>query len=823
MYIKQVIIEGFKTYKDQTIAEPFSPKINTIVGPNGSGKSNFFHAIRFVFSDVFGMLRAEERQRLLHEGAGHAVVSAYVEVVLDNRDRRAPVDKDEFRIRRTFGAKKDEYHVDKKSTTKSELMQLLETAGFSRSNPYYVVQQGRIKFIAEMSDADRLGLLKEIGGTKVYEERRKESLKVMHEAEGKRQHIQDLVSQLDEKLAELHSEREELEKFQKVDRQRRSLEFTIFDREVSEAAEKLAQLQEERSSEVQQAGKVSDEVEQASTRLKELAREISKLEAQQESLVRLRGEVAKERTDAVHLMTQAEFDVKEMQESMQNNKRTQAECSRELRELNREVRDHEQRLAQVQEELQAAHAQEADLGQRASAAERRLQALYQKQGRSTQFKSQDERDAWIMKEVGQLEATIATKEGVAAELRQKIQEQESTLMELSAFIGDMAAKVKQREEDIAQSSRQHAEMLKQRDELNNQRKELWRQDSESKERLARLKGDLRAAQGQLDRSMARDVRRALSAVKQITEEHKIQGVFGPLIEQFKCPKNQDLAVEVTAGRFPASSLTLIHVLCSSALQHSNALFNMVVDTDTTATKVLRYLNQGRRGRVTFIPLNRVKPDAVKYPVANRDVHPLIKMLDPMHPRFLPALQQVFGKTLLCRTMDVAHLMAQEHKLNGVTIQGEHVDRKISYRGGFLDPSRSKMNAMRMVHEFTDQVARTQQEQEQHATALQEVDNQMSTVLSEIQKLESKQANYRASMVPLKAQLTKVHDQEASHKLQLDTREARLKEIERGIEDVRQEVDDHRAELGTELLANLTAEERQELERLSPQLKEVKVA
>lgn len=82
-----------------------------------------------------------------------------------------------------------------------------------------------------------------------------------------------------------------------------------------------------------------------------------------------------------------------------------------------------------------------------------LQALYQKQGRSTQFKSQDERDAWIMKEVGQLEATIATKEGVAAELRQKIQEQESTLMELSAFIGDTAAKVKQREEDIAQSSR----------------------------------------------------------------------------------------------------------------------------------------------------------------------------------------------------------------------------------------------------------------------------------------------------------------------------------------------------------------------------------
>ena len=39
----QVIIEGFKSYKDQIIAEPFSPAINVVVGANGSGKSNFFH------------------------------------------------------------------------------------------------------------------------------------------------------------------------------------------------------------------------------------------------------------------------------------------------------------------------------------------------------------------------------------------------------------------------------------------------------------------------------------------------------------------------------------------------------------------------------------------------------------------------------------------------------------------------------------------------------------------------------------------------------------------------------------------------------------
>ena len=48
-------------------------------------------------------------------------------------------------------------------------------------------------------------------------------------------------------------------------------------------------------------------------------------------------------------------------------------------------------------------------------------------------------------------------------------------------------------------------------------------------------------------------------------------------------------------------------------------------------------------------------------------------------------------------------------------------------------------------------------------------------------------------------------------------------LQRGIEAVRQEVGDHQAELGTELLANLTAGERQELERLGPQLRELQVA
>jgi structural maintenance of chromosome 3 (chondroitin sulfate proteoglycan 6) len=65
--------------------------------------------------------------------------------------------------------------------SKTEVMNLLESAGFSRSNPYYVVQQGKIASLTLMKDSERLDLLKEIGGTRVYEDRRRESLKIMQE------------------------------------------------------------------------------------------------------------------------------------------------------------------------------------------------------------------------------------------------------------------------------------------------------------------------------------------------------------------------------------------------------------------------------------------------------------------------------------------------------------------------------------------------------------------------------------------------------------------------------------------------------------------
>ena len=47
-------------------------------------------------------------------------------------------------IRRQIGLKKDEYFIDNKHATKQDISNMLETAGFSKSNPYYIVEQGKV-------------------------------------------------------------------------------------------------------------------------------------------------------------------------------------------------------------------------------------------------------------------------------------------------------------------------------------------------------------------------------------------------------------------------------------------------------------------------------------------------------------------------------------------------------------------------------------------------------------------------------------------------------------------------------------------------------
>eukprot|EP00434_Breviolum_minutum_P036724 symbB.v1.2.032553.t1/scaffold3922.1/size48298/5 len=139
------------------------------------------------------MSEEEELQRRCKEAIQTIDMLLYIVKVFDNADRRMPIDKDEIRVRRTIGAKKDDYSLDGKTATRNEVFNLLESCGFTKSNPYYIVQQGKVAELTLMDDRRRLELLKEISGAGVYDERRAESVKLLQETSLKRKKTDEII------------------------------------------------------------------------------------------------------------------------------------------------------------------------------------------------------------------------------------------------------------------------------------------------------------------------------------------------------------------------------------------------------------------------------------------------------------------------------------------------------------------------------------------------------------------------------------------------------------------------------------------------------
>ncbi|KAJ9702893.1 hypothetical protein PVL29_004572 [Vitis rotundifolia] len=798
MYIKQVIIEGFKSYREQIATEPFSSKVNCVVGANGSGKTNFFHAIRFVLSDLFQNLRSEDRHALLHEGAGHQVLSAFVEIVFDNSDNRIPVDKEEVRLRRTIGLKKDEYFLDGKHITKTEVMNLLESAGFSRSNPYYVVQQGKIASLTLMKDSERLDLLKEIGGTRVYEERRRESLKIMQETGNKRKQIIQVVQYLDERLKELDEEKEELRKYQQLDKQRKSLEYTIYDKELHDARQKLGEVEEARTKVSETSTRMYNSVLEAHEKSKDLDKTYKDLTKDVQGLNKEKESIDKQRSEAIQKRTQLELDDKDLREKMSVNIKAKEDAAKQLEILQREIQDSTEELHKITPLYDEKFIEEKEISKGIMEREKQLSILYQKQGRATQFSSKAARDKWLQKEIDDLERVRSSNMVQEKKLQDEIHQLNAEVKERDIYIDSRKKEIELLQSLISQSRDGFNDYKAQRDKLQDERKSLWGKESELSAEIDKLKTEVVKAEKSLDHATPGDIRRGLNSVRRICREFEIHGVFGPIFELLDCDEKFFTAVEVTAG---------------------NSLFHVVVETDEVSTQIIRHLNALKGGRVTFIPLNRVKAPHVAYPQSS-DVIPLLKKLK-FSPNYTPAFAQVFARTVICRDLDVATRVARTDGLDCITLEGDQVSKKGGMTGGFYDYRRSKLKFMNIIRQNTKSINMKEDELEKVRFKLQEIDQKITELVTEQQKIDAKQAHDRSELEQLKQDILNANKQKESIYKALQKKEKLLADVRTQIEQLKASMAMKQAEMGTDLIDHLTPEEKDLLSRLNPEITDLK--
>ncbi|KAG1671785.1 hypothetical protein FOA52_000162 [Chlamydomonas sp. UWO 241] len=799
MHIKTIELCGFKSYKDRLTTEPFSPKINVVVGANGSGKSNFFHAIRFLLNDVTQM-RAEERQQLLHEGSGHAVPTAYVEVVFDNSDGRFPIDKDEVRLRRTISKSKDEYHLDKKPINKSEVGNLLESAGFSRANPYYIVQQGKIMHMSHMRDSERLSLLKEIGGTGVYEERRKESLKVMSETETRRHQIEEMMSVIEAKLGELDGERKELAEYMVLDKQRRCLEYSLADAELSACRADLSKVQTEQQAARMAAGVLNDDCAKAAADLAALDAEAEAAASEAHELRRAAGTLGKRRDAAAEGAAAAEAEASDLERTLAQRQARATRAAGDADTLAAQIKEAQAKLEQARAAASTAEAAERSLRSDVEAAELRLQALCAKQGRSKAFGSARERDAWVQKEVSQLEGTIDQESARAAVLANEVRERNEELNALAQSIGDRDGGVRTAEEAATACEKRLAEIRLERDKLQNSRKEVWRSEAELRAKVDTLQGELRKRKMQLDNAVARDISRGLAGLERVVSEHAVVGVYGRLIDLIDCPPQLSTAVEVTAG---------------------NSLFHVVVESDDVALRCTELLNRTKAGRVTFMPLNTLQPKDMSYPTGyGTDVVALAKKVK-CDARFDKAVQQVFGKVVLCRNVDLATSVAHVGAFDCVTMDGIQVSKRGAMTGGYHEPGSSRLDHMKAIRAASSELAEAQASLAAREAELVDVDARINALSADLHKEEISRQHQRSTVTSVREELKQSRRTQGALQKELDALEREAAAAGAEVAKLRAQVTLMRSELGTALQSNLSAGERGDVASLPTRIDTLK--
>ncbi|KAJ5826391.1 Chromosome segregation protein SudA [Penicillium riverlandense] len=791
MYVKQIIIQGFKSYKDQTVIEPFSPKHNVIVGRNGSGKSNFFAAIRFVLSDAYTHLGREERQALLHEGSGSAVMSAYVEIIFDNSDDRFPTGKPELVLRRTIGIKKDEYTLDRKNATKNDVMNLLESAGFSRSNPYYIVPQGRVTALTNMKDSERLVLLKEVAGTQVYEARRAESLKIMNETNSKRSKIDELLDYINERLAELEEEKDELRNYQEKDKERRCLEYTIYSREQQEIAAVLDNLEEQRQNGVEDADNNRDQFVEGEKAMAQIDAEIAECRQQIEFLKVDKSQLEDERRDASKALAQIELQAKSL---IDNQSATQALKSRhdaDLKSLQSAIREREGELQELLPRFNASKDQEDAIKGQLTEAETSRQRLYAKQGRNSRFKNKSERDKWLQMEIRESHTSIKSVQGVVTQTQEDIKELESEIASLEPETERLRKQIDGRGDSMHSVDQQVQSAKEERDRLMDQRKELWREEAKLDSVLSNASQEVDRAERNLSQMMDHTTSRGIAAVRRITRQHNLEGVYGTLAELFDVNERYRTAVEVTAGQ---------------------SLFHYVVDTDETATKVLEVLQKEKAGRVTFMPLNRLHSKPLNMPRAS-DTIPMIDKLqfDPAYER---AFQHVFGKTIICPNLQVASQYARSHGVNAITPEGDRSDKRGALTGGFHDSRQSRLDAVKSLGKWRDEYETKRNRGTEIRKELEKLDQVITKAVGELQKLEQQKHQVQNSSGPLRQELRSKRDLLQNKTDTLDAKRRALRNVEANLAALNDQVSAFEAELSSPFQKALTSEEEARLESLS---------
>ncbi len=205
MYLKSLVLKGFKSFADRSVLE-FEPGITAIVGPNGSGKSNISDSVLWVLGERSAKnLRGQAMEDVIFAGssARKPVGVSEVELVLDNSDHTLPVDFTEVSIaRRMYRNGESEYLINGSLVRRMDVLDVLHDTGLG-TGTHSIISQGSLDAILQSKPEDRRALVEEAAGVLKHKQRKARSENKLEQIDQHLARVKDVAAEIERQLKPL--------------------------------------------------------------------------------------------------------------------------------------------------------------------------------------------------------------------------------------------------------------------------------------------------------------------------------------------------------------------------------------------------------------------------------------------------------------------------------------------------------------------------------------------------------------------------------------------------------------------------------------------
>ena len=663
MYLKEIEIQGFKSFADKTKVV-FDQGVTAVVGPNGSGKSNITESLRWALGESsVKSLRGGKMPDVIFAGTESRKPLNYASVVvtLDNNDGFIKDAGQEIRVERHIYRSGDsEYKIDGKKVRLRDIHDLFLDTGLGRDS-FSIISQGKVEEIFNSKPEERRAIFEEAAGVLKYKTRRKETESKLQQTQDNLDRLEDIIYELDNQIKPLEKQAENARKFLDLEGQRKAIYLDVLVAQITEnkaelelTEEELAQVQELLTSYYQKREKLEEENQNLKKQRQDLQAEMAK---DQGSLMDLTSLIS----DLERKLALSKLESEQVALNQQEAQARLAALEDKRKSLSKEKSDKESSLALLEENLiqnnQKLNRLEAELLAFSDDPDQMIELLR-------------ERFVALLQEEADVSNQLTRIENELENSRQLSQKQADQLEKLKEQLASAKEKASQQEAELETAKEQVQKLLADYQvcakEQEEQKTSYQAQQSQLFDRLDSLKN--KQARAQSLENILRNHSNFYAGVKSVLQEKdRLGGIIGAVSEHLTFDVRYQTALEIALG---ASS------------QH------IIVEDEESATRAIDFLKRNRAGRATFLPLTTIKARTISS--QNQDAIAsspgFLGMADELvtfDTRLESIFKNLLATTAIFDTVEHARAAARQvrYQVRMVTLDGTELRTGGSYAGG----------------------------------------------------------------------------------------------------------------------------------------------